>query len=293
MRCASISRVAVGITLSFLFAVPLGLMIGRYQLLDIMTDWSIQIFRSIPPIALIPLALLFLGIGDKPAIALIFLAGTWPLLINTIFGVRNIERTLIKVARAARASEFLVMKDIILPAALPAIFTGLRLAVGGGWLTVVTAEMIAVKSGLGYMILNAQLTFRSDLIIAGIIVIGAIGLLADQARAPGARPCLPLAGGPDGLARMSRSWNASASARSIPARTSRSRRCAASTSPAAPAISSACSAARAAASRPCCRWWPGWSGRPPGRSWWPSSELDGPVDRRPRSSSRTTACFPG
>ena len=178
---ASISRVAVGITLSFLFAVPLGLMIGRYRLLDTMTDWSIQIFRSIPPIALIPLALLFLGIGDKPAIALIFLAGTWPLLINTIFGVRNIERTLIKVARAARASEFLVMKDIILPAALPAIFTGLRLAVGGGWLTVVTAEMIAVKSGLGYMILNAQLTFRSDLIIAGIIVIGAIGLLADQA----------------------------------------------------------------------------------------------------------------
>jgi NitT/TauT family transport system permease protein len=178
---ASIGRVAAGLSLAVLFAVPLGLMIGRYQLLDTMTDWSIQIFRSVPPIALIPLALLFLGIGDKPAIALIFLAGTWPLLINTIFGVRTIERTLIKVARAARASEFLVMKDIILPAALPAIFTGLRLAVGGGWLTVVTAEMIAVKSGLGYMILNAQLTFRSDLIIAGIIVIGAIGLLADQA----------------------------------------------------------------------------------------------------------------
>ena len=177
---ASIARVIAGISLAFLFAVPLGLMIGRYQLLDTMTDWSIQIFRSIPPISLIPLAILFLGIGDKPAIALIFLAGTWPLLINTIFGVRGIERTLIKVARAARASEFLVMKDIILPAALPAIFTGLRLAVGGGWLTVVTAEMIAVKSGLGYMILNAQLTFRSDLIIAGIVVIGAIGLLADQ-----------------------------------------------------------------------------------------------------------------
>jgi len=177
---ASIARVIAGISLAFLFAVPLGLMIGRYQLLDTMTDWSIQIFRSIPPISLIPLALLFLGIGDKPAIALIFLAGTWPLLINTIFGVRTIERTLIKVARAARASEFLVMKDVILPAALPAIFTGLRLAVGGGWLTVVTAEMIAAKSGLGYMILNAQLTVRSDLIIAGIIVIGGIGLLADQ-----------------------------------------------------------------------------------------------------------------
>ena len=178
---ASIARVAIGIGLAFAFAVPLGLMIGRYRLLDMLTDWSIQIFRSVPPISLIPLALLFLGIGDKPAIALIFLAGTWPLLINTIFGVRGVERTLLKVARAARASEFLVIKDVILPAALPAIFTGLRLAVGGGWLTVVTAEMIAVKSGLGYMILNAQLTFRPDLIIAGIIVIGAIGLLADQA----------------------------------------------------------------------------------------------------------------
>lgn len=177
---ASISRVAVGIGCSFAVAVPLGLMIGRYQLLDLLTDWSIQIFRSVPPISLIPLAILFLGIGDKPAIALIFLSGLWPLLINTIFGVRGIERTLIKVARAARAGEFLVMKDIILPASLPAIFTGLRLAVGAGWLTVVTAEMIAVKSGLGYMILNAQLTFRSELIFAGIIVIGAIGLLADQ-----------------------------------------------------------------------------------------------------------------
>ena len=177
---ASIARVVAGITLSFLFAVPLGLMIGRYKLLDMMTDWSIQIFRSVPPIALIPMAILFLGIGDKPAIALIFLAGTWPLLINTIFGVRGIERTLLKVARAARASDMLVMRDIVLPAALPSIFTGLRLAVGAGWLTVVTAELIAVKSGLGYMILNAQLTFRSELIIAGIVVIGAIGLAADQ-----------------------------------------------------------------------------------------------------------------
>lgn len=177
---ASLARVAIGISCSFLVAVPLGILIGRYRILDMLTDWSIQIFRSVPPISLIPMAILLLGIGDKPAISLIFLSGLWPLLINTIFGVRGIERTLMKVARAARAGEFLVMRDIILPAALPSIFTGLRLAVGAGWLTVVTAEMIAVKSGLGYMILNGQLTFRSDLIMAGIIVIGAIGLLADQ-----------------------------------------------------------------------------------------------------------------
>jgi ABC-type nitrate/sulfonate/bicarbonate transport system permease component len=177
---ASVSRVLAGVAIAFVLAVPAGLLIGRYRVLDRLTDWSIQIFRSVPPIALIPMALLFFGIGDTPAIVLIFLASLWPLLINTIFGVRGIDRTLIKVAQAARASEWLVLRDIVLPSALPAIFTGLRLAIGGGWLTVVTAEMIAVKSGLGYMILNAQLTFQSDLIVAGIVVIGAIGLLGDQ-----------------------------------------------------------------------------------------------------------------
>ena len=293
MRCASIGRVAVGITLSFLFAVPLGLMIGRYQLLDTMTDWSIQIFRSIPPIALIPLALLFLGIGDKPAIALIFLAGTWPLLINTIFGVRNIERTLIKVARAARASEFLVMKDIILPAALPAIFTGLRLAVGGGWLTVVTAEMIAVKSGLGYMILNAQLTFRSDLIIAGIIVIGAIGLAGRPGGAPGARPCLPLAGGPDGVARMSKFLECIGVGKIYPGKTEPVE--------ALRGIDFSCGAGdfvcllgRSGCGKSTLLQMvagPRTADRRPDRGGRPRARRA--VDRRPRSSSRTTACFPG
>jgi NitT/TauT family transport system permease protein len=177
---ASVTRVVIGVGIAFCVAVPAGMLIGRYRMLDRVTDWSIQIFRSVPPIALIPLAILFFGIGDEPAIILIFLAALWPLLINTIFGVRSIDRTVLKVAQAARASEWLIFRDIILPAAMPSVFTGLRLAIGGGWLTVVTAEMIAVKSGLGYMILNAQLTFQSQLIIAGIIVIGAIGLLADQ-----------------------------------------------------------------------------------------------------------------
>ncbi len=178
---ASVSRVATGISISFCIAVPAGLLIGRYDLLDRLFDWSIQVFRSVPPISLIPMAMLFFGIGDTPAIVLIVLSGLWPLLLNTISGVRAIERTMLKVATAAGASEALILRDIIWPAALPNIFTGLRLAVGGGWLTVVTAEMIAVKSGLGYMILNAQMTFRPELIFAGIIVIGAIGVLGDYA----------------------------------------------------------------------------------------------------------------
>ena len=185
---ASLLRVLIGVAIAFVIAVPAGLLIGRYELMDRLTDWCIQVFRSVPPISLIPLAMLFFGIGDTPAIVLIVLSALWPLLINTIFGVRGIERTLLKVATAARAGEGLIFRDIILPAAMPAILTGLRLAVGGGWLTVVTAEMIAVKSGLGYMILNAQLTFRSDLIIAGIVVIGAIGLLGGPGHPPDPRP---------------------------------------------------------------------------------------------------------
>src|SRR5216683_8371335 len=119
---ASVTRVLIGIGLAFCVAVPSGLLIGRYPALDRLCDWSIQTFRSVPPISLIPMAMLFFGIGDTPAIVLIFLSGLWPLLLNTIFGVRGIERTMLKVATAAGASEALILRDIIWPAALPNIF---------------------------------------------------------------------------------------------------------------------------------------------------------------------------
>jgi NitT/TauT family transport system permease protein len=172
--------VCLGVALAFVTAVPLGLLIGRFKMLDVVMDWSIQIFRSFPVIALIPLAILFFGIGDRPAIILIWLAAFWPLIISTIFGVKNVERTLIKVASVANASEYLMLRDILLPSALPSILTGLRLALGAAWLTVVTAEMIAVKSGVGYLIMYAQVIFRPDLIVAGILIIGFIGLIFDQ-----------------------------------------------------------------------------------------------------------------
>ncbi len=177
---ASLARVVVGVAIAFVTAVPLGLLIGRYKTLDRIMDWTIQIFRCFPGIALIPLAIMFFGIGDRPAIILIWLAAFWPLLISTIFGVKNVERTLLAVARAANAPDTLVLRDILLPSALPSILTGFRLAAGAGWLTVVTAEMIAVPSGLGYMFLYAQMTFRRDQILDGIIVIGVFGLLFDQ-----------------------------------------------------------------------------------------------------------------
>ena len=178
---ASLARVVIGVSLSIVTAIPFGLVVGRYKLIDQVSDWSIQIFRSFPPISLIPLAIMFFGIGDKPAIMLIWLASFWPLAISTIFGVKNVERSFLKVARAAHANDLLVLRKILLPSAMPSILTGLRLSVGAGWLTVVTAEMMAVRSGLGYMIMYAQVTFHPDQILAGILIIGAIGLVFDQA----------------------------------------------------------------------------------------------------------------
>jgi len=177
---ASVGRVLFGVSVAFIMAVPLGLLIGRFRWLDLLLDWAIQMFRSFPVIALIPLAILFFGIGDRPAIVLITVAAFWPLIISTIFGVKSVERTLLKVAKVANASNTLVLRDIMLPSALPSILTGLRLALGAGWLTVVTAEMMAVKSGLGYLIMYAQVIFRPDLILCGILIIGVIGLLFDQ-----------------------------------------------------------------------------------------------------------------
>jgi ABC-type nitrate/sulfonate/bicarbonate transport system permease component len=177
---ASIGRVVFGVSIAFVAAAPAGLLIGRFPALERLFDWSIQIFRSFPVIALIPLAMLFFGIGERPAVVLITVAAFFPLLISTIFGVKSVDRTLLKVAQASGASERLVLVDILLPSALPAILTGLRLALGSGWLTVVAAEMMAVKSGLGYLIMYAQVVFRPDLIFAGILIIGGIGLLFDQ-----------------------------------------------------------------------------------------------------------------
>jgi len=187
---ASLARVVVGVSLAAVTAIPAGLLLGRYPALLRLCDWIIQVFRCFPGIALIPLAILFFGIGDKPAIILIWLSAFWPLLINTIFGVSNVERTLLRVARAAHASEFRILREILLPGALPAILTGLRLAAGNGWLTVVTAEMIAVRSGLGYLIMYAQTVFRADQVVACIVAIGAIGFCFDLAiRSLRARLC--------------------------------------------------------------------------------------------------------
>lgn len=176
---ASLYRVTVGFFVGAVLALPLGLMMGAndrtYQLFNPL----IQVLRPIPPIAFIPLSILWFGLGNPPAIFLIVIGAFFPILMNTIAGVRNVDGIYIRAARSLGASQTTMFLRVILPAATPYILTGARIGVGTAFIVVIVAEMIAVNNGLGYRILEAREFFWSDKIIAGMFTIGLLGLAID------------------------------------------------------------------------------------------------------------------
>lgn len=176
---ASMYRVTVGFVVGAILALPLGLMMGAndrvYKLFNPLT----QILRPIPPIAFIPLSILWFGLGNPPAIFLIVIGAFFPILMNTIAGVRNVDGIYIRAARSLGASQTTMFLRVILPAATPYILTGMRIGVGTAFIVVIVAEMIAVNNGLGYRILEAREFFWSDKIIAGMFTIGLLGLAID------------------------------------------------------------------------------------------------------------------
>jgi NitT/TauT family transport system permease protein len=176
---ASMYRVTVGFVVGAILALPLGLMMGAndrvYKLFNPLT----QILRPIPPIAFIPLSILWFGLGNPPAIFLIVIGAFFPILMNTIAGVRNVDGIYIRAARSLGASQTTMFLRVILPAATPYILTGMRIGVGTAFIVVIVAEMIAVNNGLGYRILEAREFFWSDKIIAGMFMIGLLGLAID------------------------------------------------------------------------------------------------------------------
>ena len=141
----------------------------------------VQILRPIPPIAYIPLAILWFGLGNPPAFFLISLGAFFPVLLNTIAGVRNVDAIYVRAAQNLGARGFVMFRRVILPAATPHILTGVRVGIGVAFIVVIVAEMIAVNNGLGYRILEAREFFWSDKIIAGMITIGLLGLGIDTA----------------------------------------------------------------------------------------------------------------
>ena len=176
---ASIIRVVGGFAIGAGLALPLGLLMGGsarfYQLMNPL----VQLLRPIPPIAYIPLAILWFGLGNPPAFFLISLGAFFPVLMNTISGVRTVDEIYIRAARNLGASGATLFLRIILPAATPHILTGLRVGIGVAFIVVIVAEMIAVNNGLGFRILEAREFMWSDKIIAGMITIGLLGLAID------------------------------------------------------------------------------------------------------------------
>ncbi|MEA2601144.1 MAG: NitT/TauT family transport system permease protein [Acidobacteriota bacterium] len=177
---ASLFRVATGYLMAVFIGIPLGLLMGWFTRFRMALNPAIQVLRPISPIAWIPVAILWFGVSDMAPIFLIFLASLFPITVAAMAAVQNIQLVYIRAARNFGIGGLELFKKVVLPAALPQILTGLRLALGVAWLVVVAAEMIAVNSGLGYLIIDARNAGkRYDLVVAGMAMIGLIGLGLD------------------------------------------------------------------------------------------------------------------
>ena len=177
---ASLFRVTWGFTLAVVVGVPVGLLLGWYGWAFRAFNPLIQMLRPISPIAWIPVAILWFKVTDKAPIFLIFLASVFPITVSAMAAVQNLQPVYIRAARNFGLTQFQLFRRVIFPATLPQIITGLRIALGVAWLVVVAAEMIAVDSGLGYLIIDARNAGkRYDLVVAGMVMIGLIGLALD------------------------------------------------------------------------------------------------------------------
>ena len=177
---ASLMRVAAGFSLAMLVAVPLGLWMGRVDGAFRALNPLFQILRPISPIAWIPLTILWFGVGNTSPIFLIFIASVFPMIVQTTVGVHTIEKRFLRAAENFGVPRNKLFIQVVFPAALPQIIVGMRIGLGVAWLVVVAAEMIALRSGLGYLIIDSRNAGnRYDLVIAGMIIIGLIGLALD------------------------------------------------------------------------------------------------------------------
>jgi NitT/TauT family transport system permease protein len=176
---ASLYRVLLGFALGTALALPLGLFMGASDRAYRLLNPLFQVIRPIPPIAFIPLAILWFGLGNPPAVFLIFLGAFFPVLINTIAGVRQLDAVYLRAARNLGAGPLTIFARVILPGATPYILAGARIGVGTAFIVVIVAEMIAVSDGLGYRINEAREFTWTDKVIAGMFTIGLVGLAID------------------------------------------------------------------------------------------------------------------
>lgn len=177
---ASLMRVGVGFLLAVSIAVPLGLWMGWVRGAYSTLNPIFQILRPISPIAWIPIAILWFGVGNASPIYLIFISSVFPMVVQTTVGVHTIEKRYLRAAENFGVSRRTLFAQVVIPAALPQVVVGMRIGLGVAWLVVVAAEMIALRSGLGYMIMDSRNAGnRYDLVVAGMVIIGLIGLSLD------------------------------------------------------------------------------------------------------------------
>lgn len=176
----STMRVAQGFILAMALGIPIGLAIGWSRVTSLMLDPLVQGMRPIPITAWLPFSIAVFGIRDMGSIFLIFLGGFYAIIVNTTQGARDVDRNLVRAARMMGASSGQVLRRVVLPAAMPSIFTGLRIGLGISWTAVIVSEMVAVKSGLGYVLWDAYYVGRMDIVLADMVSIGLMGFISDR-----------------------------------------------------------------------------------------------------------------
>jgi nitrate/nitrite transport system permease protein len=177
---ASLERVALGFVLAAIVAVPLGFVIGISETFSKAIDPFVQLLKPVSPLAWLPIGLAVLKSSEGTAIFVIFISSIWPILINTIFGVRSTSGTYLKISRTLEASRWMTIRHVLLPASLPNIVTGLRISLSIAWLVIIAAEMLVGGKGIGYYIWNEWNNLNLSSIIVCIILIGLVGLVLDK-----------------------------------------------------------------------------------------------------------------
>ena len=198
---ASAERVYGGFLLAAGLALPLGLLIGQLPLFRRLVDSTLQLLRPVPVTAWQPLFLILFGLGSHTALLLVALGSFYPMLLNTILGVRSVEPRLLEAAAMLGVSRSAMFLKVVLPSAMPGILTGVRLGLGFAWVVIVVGEISGVRTGLGAMITDAREVSRTDVVIAGMITIGLAGFLTDRAVQASSRRILswnPRLGSTDG-----------------------------------------------------------------------------------------------
>jgi NitT/TauT family transport system permease protein len=177
---ASMGRVYGGFFLAVAIGIPMGLAIGKIPLFRQLLDPTLSLLRPIPVTAWLPLSMVFFGLGPRSAVFLVFLGAFYPILLNTIFGVRSVDMRLFEAANMLGCDGAKMFRQVVLPAALPSIFTGIRLGHSFAWILIVVGEMTGVPTGLGSVIMDGRTLSRTDLVITGMVLIGIAGFLCDR-----------------------------------------------------------------------------------------------------------------